>query len=241
MAEQDNAQTITPTASDGDGRARGANITDGVFFAVPPSLPRGRHGLSRAEILAAHRERAMIAATELMASGGYRAAGVREISARASISRAAFYESFADKDACLYAAYDRFIHVLLEKLAAVHPDGGDWSDYVAAVITAYLATLQQDLVVARAFQVEMDGLGPTARRRRRDALIGLAHLIRDKQAEWAPQSPSSAPLSAYIGVVYAVRQLASDALDELDHPDLLGLVPDLLPWVARVVAEPRSD
>lgn len=92
-------------------------ITSGVVFTTPPSLPRGRHVLSRAEVTAAQRERMLIAATELLAGVGYRGFGVREICARAAVSRAAFYACFADKDACVYAAYDRFIAVFLRRLA----------------------------------------------------------------------------------------------------------------------------
>ncbi len=45
---------------------------------------------------------------------------------------------------------------------------GGWAQYVSDVIAAYLSVLEQDLVVARAFQVEMDALGRVARQRRRD-------------------------------------------------------------------------
>ena len=42
-------------------------------------------------------------------------------------------------------------------------------------------------------------------------------------------------MSAYIGVVYAARQLASDALDTAKEPDLAALKSDLQPWVADLV------
>ena len=47
-----------------------SSVTDGVFFTMPPVLSRGRHDLSRDDVLAIHRERLMIAATELLASEG---------------------------------------------------------------------------------------------------------------------------------------------------------------------------
>lgn len=96
-------------------------IASGLFFSVPDTLPRGRHGLSREQVAAAHRERLMIAATELMAAGGYRGVGVREVCARASVSAAAFYACFPDKEACIYAAYERFIGVLTDRLTATRP------------------------------------------------------------------------------------------------------------------------
>lgn len=86
-----------------------------------PDLPRGRHELSRDDVLTAQRERLMIATTELMADSGYQGVGVRQIAKRARISPAAFYECFPDKDACVFAAYGRFIEVLLTRIRGIFP------------------------------------------------------------------------------------------------------------------------
>jgi len=134
-------------------------ISDGVFFSIPATLPRGRHELTRDQVLAVQRERLMIAMTELMATRGYEPIGIRDVAARAGVSSAAFYECFADKRECVFAAYDRFIGVLLERLAQAATLRTTWDGWVLAMIRAYLDTLQQDLVVGRAFQVEMDAVG----------------------------------------------------------------------------------
>lgn len=212
-------------------------IRPGVFFEPPPSLPRGRHQLPREEILQAQRERLMMAGTQLLAMHGYRGVGVREISADAQVSRAAFYECFADKDDCVFAAYDRFIEVLLLRLSDAITSGPDWESTVAAVLKAYLTTLQSDLVVARAFQVEMDALGRPARERRRAALTGMAALLKSERDNAWPGA-ADLPMSAYIGVVYAVRQIASDALDECPDPDLVGLTAELATWIFPLLAAP---
>ena len=44
--------------------------------------------------------------------------------------------------------------------------------------------------------------------------------------------PAELPWTAYIGVVYAARQLASDALDTAAEPDLAELGADLRVWIA---------
>ncbi|WP_083972072.1 TetR/AcrR family transcriptional regulator [Actinoplanes awajinensis] len=188
-------------------------IASGVVFTTPPSLPRGRHELTREQVSTAQREKMLIAATELLAGEGYRGFGVREICARAAVSRAAFYESFADKDACVYAAYDRFIEVFLARLAADAGTARDWAGVVGGFVTAYLGTLEWDRVAARAFQVEMDALGRPARQRRRQAVERLAGFIRDLREQKFPGDGPAAPLSAFVGAIYALRQIASDALD----------------------------
>jgi AcrR family transcriptional regulator len=213
-----------------------ARVREGVFFRVPVALPRGRHRLTREQVLAAQRERLMASMTELMAAHGYRAVKVGEVAERAGVSRAAFYDCFADKEACAFAAYDRFIEVLLGRLAAAERSE-PWDEFIRALLEAYLGTLQQDLVVARAFQVEMDAVGPGARARRRDSLVQFAAFLRAERERRAADDPDLSPLpaNAYLGVVYAARQIASDALDTEDRPDLRTLVPELAAWITALL------
>lgn len=218
-----------------------ARISNGVFFSEPEALPRGRHVLSRDEIAAAHRERLMIAATELLAAGGYRSFGIREICAQAGVSRSAFYACFNDKDECIFAAYDRFIEVLITELATRSEGPSTWEELLTSFISAYLDTLEKDFVVARAFQVEMDTLGRPARDRRHAALSGIAAFLRSRRVARRPDGVDDMPLSAYVGVVYAVRQLACDELDRSDRPDLHGLVPELQSWVVRMFEDPEAS
>lgn len=224
---------MVSSAHDGPALGPETRVRSGVFFTVPPSLPRGRHDIPRASVLDNHRERLMIAATELLAADGYGGIGVREVCARAAMSRAAFYNCFRDKDECVFTAYDRFIEVLIGRLTRRDAPDARRDTSIDRFVDAYLRTLQEDLVVARAFQVEMDALGRPARDRRRAALVGLAGVIRDDQIRAG--GGGGAPLIAYIGVVYAVRQIVSDALDSELHPDLPALGPTLTPWASRLL------
>jgi AcrR family transcriptional regulator len=230
------AAQATGAAGMGAAKTATARIVDGVFFSTPAALPRGRHELSREQIEEAHRERLMIAATELMAERGYLAVGVGEICARAAVSRGAFYTVFEDKLACVSAAYDRFIAVVIDRLATLDTAAPDFQTFASKVIETYLRTLQDDLTVARAFQVEMDALGKEARQRRRNALRGVATFIMSQREHLDVGAPRDVPLDAYIGAVYAVRQLASDALDEEVTPNLPALVPRTAAWISRMLS-----
>lgn len=220
-----------------------SSICDGVFFTHPGALPRGRHNLARADVLSIQRDRIMIAVVELLAAHGHRGTIPREVCLRAGVSLTAFYDSFTDRDAAVFAAYDRFIDVLLGRLMSVTGDGRSWQEYVDAVIAAYFGTLSADLVVARAFQVEMDAMGKPARARRREALLGLAEVIRAKHLDWDPGAADRVPESAYLIAVYGARQLASDALD-LDPPDddstrarILRVQGEAVDWVTRLLGD----
>jgi len=213
-------------------------IREGLFFRVAVLLPRGRHTLTREQVRAAQSERLLAAFTELMAERGYRGVRVGEVAARAGVSRAAFYECFADKEECAFVAYDRFISVLLERLNAETSSAQDWEGFIAGLMESYLGTLQQDLVVARAFQVEMDAVGPQARDRRRRALVRFAEFIRLQRQRFG--IADELPMTAYLGVVYSARQIASDLLDSEDTPDLLARAPELSSWMSDLLGPRRK-
>jgi AcrR family transcriptional regulator len=214
-------------------------VREGVFFTTPPTLPKGRHGLDHGAVLESQRERLMIAATELLAADGYRALAVRDVATRAHVSQPAFYECFVDKEDCLFAAYDRFITVLTGRLlGAVTDPGPTWDGVVTAVVLAYARALQDDPVVARAFLLELDGLGRPARDRRRSAIHGLALLLRDQRERYWPGS-RPVPLSAYAAAVYAIRQLTADQLDVPGQEHrLTAVAAGLVPTVSAMLVPP---
>jgi AcrR family transcriptional regulator len=137
-------------------------VRDGVFFTLPEALPRGRHNLTREQVTDAQRERLLAAVTELLAGRGYAGFGVGDVAGRAGVSLGTFYACFGGKDACIFAGYDRFIEVLLRNVAAVDLPNEDRAALTDALVGAYLETLGQDLVVARAYQVEIDALDTAA-------------------------------------------------------------------------------
>jgi AcrR family transcriptional regulator len=209
-------------------------VRPGLLFDAPVALPRGPHGLGHDAILSAQRERLLAAMTELMAANGYGNVTIGAIVARSRVSRSAFYNNFADKQACAFAAYDRFIAVLLDALTKRAEAAGTYSEQITGMLAAYFAILQDDPVVARAFLVEMDALGTEARGRRRTAMRGIAQFLRRQHEQSYASGVSLTPPFAedvYVAIVYAARQLACDALDEEQSPNLRGIGEALVPWL----------
>ncbi|MGK8506520.1 TetR/AcrR family transcriptional regulator [Nocardia asiatica] len=225
------------SAAPADADAPLVPVRNGVFFTLPEALPRGRHNLAREQVMAAQRERLLAAVTELLAARGYAGFGPADIAKRAGVSLAAFYDAFANKDECVFAGYDRFIQVLLTQLTAARMAGRDRRSIVADALGQYLGTLQNDLVVARAYQVEIDALGPAVRERRRKSLRLFAEYIRELVRGASGNRLPALSVTAYVGVVYAVRQLTADALDESKEPDLTALSADLEPWLTDLFRE----
>lgn len=208
-------------------------VKNGVYFTVPENLPRGRHKVPTEMIVSAQRERMLIAVTELMAALGYRNFGVKEIAKRSGVSLQAFYACYKSKDECVFAGYNRFIQTLLTHMMATPLQGTDRVTLVVSLIGAYLDTLQKDLVVAKAYQVEIDAMGIKAREQRRLSLSMFAKYIENAVIQSAPDKTAPVHLNwtAYLGVVYAARQLASDALEQKANPDLGALKKLMVVWL----------
>jgi AcrR family transcriptional regulator len=210
-------------------------LRTGICFKRPEPLPRGRHDLTREQILTAQAERLMIAVTELLAEHGFGGVGIREITARAGVSRGAFYECFPSKEACAFAAYRRWVDVLLGRFTELPTEGVTLEQLIEALLHAYLGLMEDDPVCARAFLVEFDGLGREARDQRRIALRRLAEYISVAQTKLERADGGLVlrrPLVAYVGILYACRQVAVDLLDEEPAPNLRVVVPELAEWAA---------
>jgi AcrR family transcriptional regulator len=207
-------------------------------MSTAPILPRGRHHLSREQVADSQRTRLTTAITELLAEGGYAAVTIGQLAERARVSRRAFYEHFADKEACLLAAYDDFATKLVGAMTAELAEDTPWRAFLELTLLGYLGTLEDDPAAARAFIVEMDSAGPVARRRRRDAVRAFAVLIKQRHTEVRAKDPSLGPLPdrAYEALAFAVRELVHDALEEQREPALRGLAPDILTFITAVIA-----
>lgn len=207
------------------------------IFHPPQALPRGPHRLGRDEVARSQRIRLMAAFTELMAAHGYAGVRIGELVDRAGVSRATFYEHFADKEACLLAAYEHFATQVITALTPAIDEHAPWRAFVQSTLDGYLAVLQRDLTAARAFMVEMDAAGPAARERRRTATDAFATLLAQRHAAIRTREPSLGPLPqrAYLALALAVRDLVHDALERDQIPNLQLLAPDITILATAIV------
>ncbi len=84
--------------------------------SVSVKLPRGRHGLSRDEVVHSQRERILLAMAEAMADKGYAATAVADVLRRAKVSRETFYQQFSSKEDCFRAAYARAVEQVMHRI-----------------------------------------------------------------------------------------------------------------------------
>ena len=119
-------------------------------------LPSGRHGLPREVVVRSQRERMVEAMIGVVAEKGYTEATVADIISTAGVSRATFYEQFADKEDCFVAAYGTVMERMLTFVAdGFSKDGSDdWVVQIRGGMGALLTFLAENPVAARVGIVE---------------------------------------------------------------------------------------
>jgi AcrR family transcriptional regulator len=211
-----------------------ATVRPGVFFDAPVGLPRGPHGLSREHVEHTQRQRLMMAFTELLAERGYASVRIADLTKRAAVSNDSFYALYANKEECACAAYDRFVKGIVRMANKAGLGTSEtWEQYIQASVDGYLGALMADPVVARAFQLEMDGICPAARERRRKVATWFAEERLSTQEQLRKTDPllRRRPLSSHLAAVYGMRELACDALAASKEPDFKKMIPELVDWV----------
>src|SRR5215470_15879437 len=123
--------------------------------------PRHYAGHSAEERRFVRRKRLIDAAIRVYGDVGYRNATVKAVCEAAGLTERYFYESFANGEALLIAAFDtisRRVFNCLEEVRRAHSGTGE--DCGHAVLRAYYQTLKDDPDGARLFVIEIARVGP---------------------------------------------------------------------------------
>lgn len=120
----------------------GKGAGEGSFAAA--KLPPGPHGLPRELVRDNQRRRILLAALDVFAERGFAAATVKDLIGAAHVSRATFYESFTDKEACMAALHDEILAWLWEEVADAASGTAGWSAQVRVVVGRTVQLLAGD-------------------------------------------------------------------------------------------------
>lgn len=204
--------------------------TDLPTEALGQRLPRGRHGLTREEVVSSQRTRMMVAMAEAMATKGYAATSVADILKGAKVSRETFYEQYSSKLGCFLATFDLVGQMLLGELTDNLSGEGTAMERFDNTLANYLATLAASPAYARVFLVEVYAAGPEAFDRRME----FQHQIVDVVTELLGLSPKDRFTSDM--VVAGVAMMVTSPLMADDPEAILALHQPILELVARLVA-----
>jgi AcrR family transcriptional regulator len=148
---------------------------------------RGRHAPPPEVRLPLQRERLLRAAALEFAELGYAGASSESISRRAGMSKATFYEHFANKEECMLALFDLGAQLVQREMAdaARQAPTGDARERMKAGTRAFLGALAQHPEFAQTLLVEIIGAGPRAAQRRDQVLQAFADVLDAENAEAA--------------------------------------------------------
>jgi AcrR family transcriptional regulator len=212
----------------------------------PPSSPqqlpagRGRHKLSREQVLRSQRERMLEAMIDTVAEKGYNGTTIVEVARRAGVGRRTFYEHFGDKESGFIATHDWLLERLASYAAPAYERPGAWPERVRRGLAALLTAIAYRPEGARLAMIEVLAAGPRAHRRHLAAIDAFVPYIDRGRAE-APLGSALPPNLARIvagGVAARIHdQVAAGHTSELRnlYPELLYLV--LLPYLGHERAQ----
>ena len=129
-------------------------------------LPRGRHGLSREQVVQSQRSRIFRAMAEVMAEKGYVATSVADVLRAAKVSRETFYEQFESKEDCFVSALEAAVEVVMASAAAAPPVPGTGLERFDRGLKTLLDAIADQPELSRLFMIEVYAAGPRALERR---------------------------------------------------------------------------
>jgi AcrR family transcriptional regulator len=203
-------------------------------------LPSGRHGLPRRFVIRNQRERLLAATAQAVAAQGYGRTNVADIIAVAGVSRRTFYEHFADKEECFFAAYEAIVLLVFRAVEEAYSTPDDWPYKVRSGIEALVTFVIEEPEFARMFVLEAPAAGPAARvyRERVMALFGqFLEPGRELPATGVELPQMAIPL--LVGGLYEIiySRLLRDQPDQLrdDLPDMVYCA--LVPFIGHAQAD----
>ncbi len=196
---------------------------------------RGRHAPPPEVRLPLQRERLLRAAALEFAEVGYAGASSESISRRAGMSKATFYEHFANKEECMLALFDMGTELVQREMAEAARNArvGDARERMKAGTRAFLGALAQHPEFAQTLLVEIIGAGPRAAQRRDQVLQAFADVLDAENAAAARRGLIGRFRSPHdpFAVVGAITELVSRQV-RLGVPER---VLDLAPVIDRLI------
>src|SRR6195952_5294780 len=193
---------------------------------VPTVVPRGRHAPPLEVRLTVQRRRLFEAGGPVVARLGFAEATAEAISREAGMSKATFYEHFANKEEAILALFDEAATEVMRQMAlASETEAETYPEHLANGTRAFLRTLAQWPDAAQTLLVEIIGAGPRATERRDAILEAFAETIYHDNEVTAPKygAPRFASREDAFACVGTIVELASRQLRTSKPADIREL------------------
>jgi AcrR family transcriptional regulator len=209
------------------------------------SVPRGRHAPPLDVRLGVQRRRLFQAAAAVFARVGYAEASAEAISREAGMSKATFYEHFANKEECILALFDEAALEVSRSMAAAAQSRtyDSYDEHVEAGARAFLDTLAAHRNSAQTLLVGIIGAGPRAAARRDAILEAFADSLHRDNARTAPRysAPTFASHDDAFAVIGASVELVSRHLRTGRPAEASALAPVITRLMLGVLDRGRRE
>jgi AcrR family transcriptional regulator len=185
--------------------------------------------MSRDDVARNQRARMYGGMIEAVAECGYSRTTVAHVIGLAGVSRRAFYEQFANKEACFLATYDIVVARARKVVLDAWTQERGWANRLHASCKALLDDVAGTPNGPRLVLVDSLGVGPKARER-----MTLAATTFERVLAMAFQSdPNGEELSPLTvkALVAGIRHLAFTRMYEGREKDLYALTDEVLDWI----------
>jgi AcrR family transcriptional regulator len=152
-------------------------------------LTRGRHGLPVDSVRRAQRGRLLTATAELATEHGVRGVTAARLTDRAGVSRATLYSLFPNKEACVQAAADEALALMLAAVSAAAAPSRPPEVQLETMVDRFTGFCADHPKAARLGIVEIAGSGPTGAALRDQALDDLTEVLGKPLAGLRPDAP----------------------------------------------------
>lgn len=172
------------------------------------------------------REKILEGMLEAVGAEGYDAASVRTVLSRTGLYRQAFYDNFADKDACYLEAFKLGVGRLEAVAARAAASEEGWRSKLRAGLGALLDYFDGDPDFGRGVVVEVHAAGPEALAIRAEAMKKAADFIDLARAE--ASEDEAPPQIASEGIVAGIHAIVHSRLSTGAADGFRELLPEFM-------------
>ncbi len=205
--------------------------------AMGPTSP---HASTLKLVISPKRERILEGMLQSVGSKGYDATSVRSVLDSTGLYRQAFYDLFADKEACYLEAFDLGVERLDAQVQAAAAPEKTWQGKLRAGLGALLQALDGEPDLGRALIVEVHAAGPEALEKRSQVMKRITDFIDSARAD--PGEGESPPPIAPEGIVAGIHSVVHARLSTGADEGFRELLPEfmyfaVLPYFGSDLAE----
>jgi AcrR family transcriptional regulator len=185
--------------------------------------------MERDEVARNQRTRLYGGMIESVSQRGYQATTVAHVIALAGVSRRAFYELFANKEACFLSTYDIIVARARKRMLDAWADERGWANRLHAGCKVLLDDVAKQPKGPRLVLVDSLGIGPAARERMQMAGLTFERLVAGA-LQSAPDGVGCQRLTAR-AIVGGVRHAVFTRMLEHRERELFALTDEVLDWI----------